>query len=876
MNRPTSFCLAFAVLAPCLAAIPALAQNAQACNTTGKNCVVRCNVEHQGKDAASKLALHDCRTQCESERAMCNREAQAAARVEVDAKRRQQQAENEEKRRAQKAEQDAIRAERKEEASERAEEARHDKARRQEQSRQDIEQAKQDQAEARRIAALSVEDRCEAFIQWSKRLEQEYPETNFQRESINKLQAWSYNLFADDHFVPFFGKAYDAMSSGERESVHASTINPCRISDKYRGGFWQWNTLAQPFNKLPHTQFGSATVLSAVAQGREVRAKLAQLKQEAEALPATVQGYDRLAVIGSEANALMTPPKVVRTNIAPVSPLFPSEQAAIRADISSHKMRLAEGALGEKLQPVLMAAPAYDGAVALKRAMQVQHLLVKEVSPVIRKGYENKIEERLSVVITHLLREEKQKIVQFGNNLAGLRDGAAWYLQFEKRYVGEFKDASAPAIQRSYLERRRAQLAAVAPELAGMVRKATSVRDVDQIIAGALPLPSDRDDAATKPVLAAVDTRKVRFCDEGGAHPDDPEAVAAGIADDKINGAMLVAACEGAVKADGKTPRLRFQLARAYLNLERVEDAVESLIQAAQEAHGGALAYLADLHMGGAPGIDADPVLARTLYEKAVASGFEPARKPLSEFEDLTEAMAEVEKDEAASAAMTGPLKPFAMPGIVYGIDSRKFDEIISNETWVKDYLYNIADNIRNVCESHFTERDVDILKAEVEADHFRVGNESGRAAVTATAAMFAELLKNPGAYLTQQLRAASSPTNEDPFDVAMRDTDALFQRYMCKTPELTQFSKNLKDYVTNVEAPLPRSGQIFDACLSNPPPSKYGAREFCACFTGGLANVRVSQKHRKGLVTAFRETSIEIMDIDRNQSQFRVCRSGV
>lgn len=482
------------------------------------------------------------------------------------------------------------------------------------------------------VTGLGLEKRCESFLQWSKRLEQEYPGIDFQREPMNKLQVRAYSLFADENFVPFFGKPYDAMSEGERKAVATNTIRPCQQEAKYRRG-WEWVLLFQPFGGVPQAQFAFVQVSQEVVQGREVRTNLSRLKQEAENLPATVQGYERLAVIWNDTNAF-------------ISVLFPSEQDAIRTAVSSQKMRLAEGALGEKLKPLLAAAPSYDAAMSLKRAMEDQSHLVKEVAPATRLGYEKQIQERLNAVISHLVQEEKKKIAQFGNNLAGLQDGEAWYQQFEKRYVGELKDASAPAIQKSYLEQRRAQIAGASPELAGMVKKAASAGDIDQIIARAFTLPGDKDDAATKPVFAAADARKVQLCDEGGAHPDDPEAVSAGVANDKIDTTSLIAACEGAVKIDGKTPRLRFQLARGLLLIDLFEPAVEQLVAAAEEGHGASLAYLADLHLQGAPGIEADPALAQSLYQQAVASGFAPAQAILNEFQDRTEEFTQAEKEE--------------------------------------------------------------------------------------------------------------------------------------------------------------------------------------------------------------------------------------
>lgn len=397
-------------------------------------------------------------------------------------------------------------------------------------------------------------------------------------------------------------------------------------------------------------------------------------------------------------------------------------------------------------------------------------------------------------------------------------------------------------------------------------------------LAPSAPPPQVQAPAAQPSASTGKTPNIVQECDALAAHPDDPEAFTAGISDEKLNAPTAIRACEAAVKAEPQTPRLHFQLARGYLKANNIESAIEQLIAAGEQGHGAALAFLADLHVEGAPGIDADPALARSLYERSVASGFQPAKKILAEFEDKTDeyAKAEAEENVAAKSSVatnSATLKPYVMPEIIENIYNRKFDDIRFNESWTKEYLFNIADNIRAICESHFTQREVDSLMANAKADHYRIGQAAVGAAVLGSMAALVDALKNPGAYMPQA--ASSGSVSEDPFDVAMKDTEALFQRHMCKTPGLAQFSKNLKAFVENDEAPLPAPDAIMNACLSNPPPSKYKPMDFCLCFGGGLDKARVSQVHRKNLVKNFRETAIAIMTIDRNVSQFRGCRSG-
>ncbi len=373
-------------------------------------------------------------------------------------------------------------------------------------------------------------------------------------------------------------------------------------------------------------------------------------------------------------------------------------------------------------------------------------------------------------------------------------------------------------------------------------------------------------------VASARTSDDVRQCDALGAHPDDPEAHAKGVNDASLDARRTIAACEAAIRQDS-APRLSFQLARAYLKADRFDEAISQLLIAAEQQHGAAMAYLADMVLDGAPGIDADPVLARQLYEKAIASGFTPAKKILDEFEDMTEVVAKDEAEEAqgALAATGGERASFVEPNIMNNILSRQFDQISVDEIWTKKYLVNIADNIRAVCETHFSQGDVDRLKQEAETDHYRIStNQSLDGLMAGGLAIFADFFRNPGAYAAQQ-----SSGSEDGFDEAMKDTGALFKLHLCNTPGLSSFSKNLAAFVTNQEAPLPPPDAITRACLSNPVPSRYSAQQFCTCFGSLLQTSRVSQKHRKNLVSDFRNTATEIMTIDRNRGPFQVCQQG-
>lgn len=70
--------------------------------------------------------------------------------------------------------------------------------------------------------------------------------------------------------------------------------------------------------------------------------------------------------------------------------------------------------------------------------------------------------------------------------------------------------------------------------------------------------------ADIKPYDRAAWSRTETLCDRLAAHPDDPEKVSPGVAQSAMDIPAAIAACDAAVKADPGSPRLNYQLARAY------------------------------------------------------------------------------------------------------------------------------------------------------------------------------------------------------------------------------------------------------------------------------------------------------------------------
>jgi hypothetical protein len=378
-----------------------------------------------------------------------------------------------------------------------------------------------------------------------------------------------------------------------------------------------------------------------------------------------------------------------------------------------------------------------------------------------------------------------------------------------------------------------------------------------------------RAGARVKPAAAASQ------CDRLAAHLNDPEARAAGVGDDALDADAVVEVCGAEAAADPAASRLSFQLARGYLKAGRAEEAVESLVAAAKGGHGGALAYLGDIYLDGAAGLEADPALAHTLYRQAAAAGFAPAKAMLAQFEDYTERAAAVEEAEASGGAESASAPPadddvkYLNPEIVDNVIKGDLDAVPFGELYTKMYLVHMAENISGECEGQFTGAQIDSLKRDAAFKSIDMTPESGLAILMGALMGVAQMTQDPGAFLGQQVEAAQ---NEErlPTD-AMKDAFALMRRHPCGSRELTRFGQNLVSYVRNEGAPRLSTNEMYAACNREARPSgRYDAQNFCMCFVSAMSQSAVSRADRKGLASDFWPAAQRMMS--RNPRPYAMC----
>lgn len=181
--------------------------------------------------------------------------------------------------------------------------------------------------------------------------------------------------------------------------------------------------------------------------------------------------------------------------------------------------------------------------------------------------------------------------------------------------------------------------------------------------------------AAAQPKDSSV-FELVQDCDLLAAHPEDPQRMAEGVADDAIIPRLAITACQGPAERSGEDARFAFQLGRALLSQGRKREAVAQFEKAAKADYAAAHAYLGDAYQFGYH-VPVDSAKAIEHYRKAIAGGFESARRQIDQ---LT---------FDPSRFVAGAI------GDLYG---GRFDALRKADPKLRNYVFNFAQQIMEAC----------------------------------------------------------------------------------------------------------------------------------------------------------------------------------
>jgi hypothetical protein len=123
-------------------------------------------------------------------------------------------------------------------------------------------------------------------------------------------------------------------------------------------------------------------------------------------------------------------------------------------------------------------------------------------------------------------------------------------------------------------------------------------------------------------------------CDSYAASPLDPQRKTAGVPEENLNPSFAIPACVSAVRTFPNSPRLNYQLGRAYWKSNNFGDAIVWAQQSAQYQYAPAQAILGYMFQFG-QGVPQSNQEALSWYSKAAIQGFAPAQKNLGLFYEM-------------------------------------------------------------------------------------------------------------------------------------------------------------------------------------------------------------------------------------------------
>jgi hypothetical protein len=709
--------------------------------------------------------------------------------------------------------------------------------------------------------ARRIEDKCALLLQWLGRIQTEFPGKVLSRAVDDDALA----VFHDSDFVPVFGRTFDTATSEWKIALHRDIISRCQETAAFEmfrplldGGF------------LGRGIYGTSEITASIEAARHAEKWLQESLALLYELGATDDALAELQLVSPEATWAL-------------GSLWPTQRSEYAAAVSERSKAVAGELTDQWMRKLAATGGGRPEATALAEERSKRFVTTKLASEQKQSAEAEAFVARIEALLAPEVSARVSALEKVPATLVGARQFVNWKDSLEKD-IAPLSNAVVSRTLRTAQAQRQRILEGAFPEWQKLIAEgATSIQSrkpLAEALDAIFPASMRVGDSYFQKYSTAladgmhdveqrVFTAALAPCDAFAAHPDDPEGPGKGLRDGQLNPTDVIAACEDAVLSEEAEPRHFFQLARGYLMASRSEDAVDYLMRAAEQGHGASLAYLADLQLDGVAGLDADPALAYDLYERAAEAGFAPATKILKEFEDYAAKFQEAEDLEREETAIADA--EFTQPDIVEHTMAGDFDEIKAGEMHVKIHLANMADTIREECSAHFTSGDVDRFKMNAVMKSVDVSPAGGAAVLMNILTDLVQMTRDPVSFIT---RAAQSRDADDVALEGMKDGFALMSVHPCKSPGLTQFARNVREFFDAPDAPSFSAADMTRVCQANAQPTgRYDARNFCTCFVPAVMTHPATRSQRKRLMNDFWPAAQEIMAED--PQRFSLCVNG-
>lgn len=373
---------------------------------------------------------------------------------------------------------------------------------------------------------------CRDVMRWTDHLTAAYPRSNSARGQNRNEVA---KLFYDSQFVPVFGVPYDQLSGKERADLARSSITRCiadpcddrtgrptsllrntqrpsrdealqkRQACEQSSGVtadnkWQLNAVLSAFTEVDTyarrpvgtpNPLSPATLAGSIATNRKNHAEVDRVLDEVSRLPATIAGFDQLKPLETVTEAL-------------VESFWPAEIRDARQKIADAKSRIAPAALDEAVSRAIADSSGQRDPGTLDALQQERVGLFKLAGSDEAQRQVARLDARRGEILAPVLAEER-KLMQRGEGLAFLSDGARWYRDvFKRRYLDPYPGLPPVRELNEYFETKRlAALDSSMDQLMGLMKKSRSRSEALALFEQYVPLELDWRDLRHADTLLA-------------------------------------------------------------------------------------------------------------------------------------------------------------------------------------------------------------------------------------------------------------------------------------------------------------------------------------------------------------------------------------
>ena len=345
--------------------------------------------------------------------------------------------------------------------------------------------------------AWTVQGKCQVVHQWVNRFEQEFPKTFVMAGTKmyvgrGELDAKIGNLYRDEYFIPVFGKPFDQMSEKERNSLYNSISPSCFHAGQYKDA---WDLKA--FGGMIQLIMYEKGVSNFVTQARKTNQWKEQTLSEIQALPASEETFSQIAKAREYGKQTM-------------ADFWLGEQQTFMESLQSGLRRISEGVIMARIDKALSGPSTYEG---LKQFQQVVIDDRDGLFDLMPSDVKTREEERAAQIFQEglktVLAEEWKHFEARGTGLAGVKNGAHWYNDFEERYFGTITlGPQGDALLKEFQAQRQLDLSSAQKDLKVVVNRAQTLEDLNAFAEEYL-VSTDGVGLGAKPVFELILTRKV-------------------------------------------------------------------------------------------------------------------------------------------------------------------------------------------------------------------------------------------------------------------------------------------------------------------------------------------------------------------------------